>query len=386
PRSDNPEVGFVGDVNGAWGNIPPNPYGVHAKPVAKLLREYGLDAKAHSGMSWKDIRLEIAAGRPVIVWLIGGVWAGTAEIYHAKDGSQVTVARFEHTMILIGYDQSVVHLVDAGSGYTLTHPVGNFRDSWSVLGNMAVTVQGTPQAPPSIPGESYVVQTGDYLTKLAEQWGIPWQDLAAYNNISYPYTIYPGQILLIPGAGTPIPTAAATATNAAPTTPAATEATAQATAAVSPSAPPAATPTATQTQAPTQAATPTHTPQASAVPQTGHKTHTVQRGEHLMQIARNLELDWRELAELNQLAPPYVVYPGDVLLLPIFESAAPPPTPAPTSTPLPQPSVPTVYNVQQGDYLVAIARKFGLDWLTLAAINDIYFPYIVFPGQVLLFP
>ena len=36
PVSDNPEVGFVGDVNGRWGQIPPNAYGIHAEPVAAL--------------------------------------------------------------------------------------------------------------------------------------------------------------------------------------------------------------------------------------------------------------------------------------------------------------------------------------------------------------
>ena len=42
----------------------------------------------------------------------------------------------------------------------------------------------------------YVVQPGDYLNKLAQEWDISWQDLAALNNIVFPYTIYPGQVLL----------------------------------------------------------------------------------------------------------------------------------------------------------------------------------------------
>ena len=44
PSSDNPDKGFVGNVHGAWGQIPPYDYGVHAKPVAKLFRAYGLEA------------------------------------------------------------------------------------------------------------------------------------------------------------------------------------------------------------------------------------------------------------------------------------------------------------------------------------------------------
>ena len=44
PKSDDPETGFVGNPNGIWGNIPPNDYGVHAPPVANLLKEYGSDS------------------------------------------------------------------------------------------------------------------------------------------------------------------------------------------------------------------------------------------------------------------------------------------------------------------------------------------------------
>ena len=56
PVSDNPEKGFVGSVFGTWGQTPPNPYGVHAQPIAKLLREYGLDAQAQMGLSVKDLK------------------------------------------------------------------------------------------------------------------------------------------------------------------------------------------------------------------------------------------------------------------------------------------------------------------------------------------
>ena len=43
PLSDNPDLGFVGDANGPWGQVPPYAYGVHAAPVAALLQQYGLD-------------------------------------------------------------------------------------------------------------------------------------------------------------------------------------------------------------------------------------------------------------------------------------------------------------------------------------------------------
>ena len=81
PRSDNPDAGFVGNPNDEWGNLPPYSYGVHAEPVAALLRQFGLQAEARRDLSWDDLRSEIAAGHPVIVWVIGQMWRGTPVRY-----------------------------------------------------------------------------------------------------------------------------------------------------------------------------------------------------------------------------------------------------------------------------------------------------------------
>ena len=211
PVTDNPDKGFVGYYNGVWGAIPPASYGVHAKPVASLLQKYGLNAKARKGLSWDDLRAEIAGGRPVIVWIIGQMWSGTPIKYTASNGHKTTVAAYEHTMIFIGYDSTYVYLIDASSGATMTYYTSTFYDSWSVLGNMAVTGQGrvkkltaTVQAPKPAPsnhtsqsGGNYTVQRGDYLINLAEQYGTSWQELARINAIPYPYAIYPGQVLLL---------------------------------------------------------------------------------------------------------------------------------------------------------------------------------------------
>lgn len=141
PRSDNPEEGFVGNPNDVWGAVPPASYGVHAQPVAKLLRQYGLPAQARRGMSWREARREIAAGRPVIVWVIGQMWQGTPQVYRTKNGEKVTVANFEHTMILVGYDTKTVQALDAYSGQRRVYKLKNFVQSWKVLGNMAVVYE-----------------------------------------------------------------------------------------------------------------------------------------------------------------------------------------------------------------------------------------------------
>lgn len=203
PSSDNPDVGYVGNPNDAWGRLPPNGYGVHAEPVAETLRDFGLEARAHHDLSWDDLRGEISAGRPVIVWIIGAMWGGTPVEYETSGGNTARVAAFEHTMILTGYSSDSVQVVDAYTGQYQTYWLNTFLKSWSVLGNMAVLGSGEVNnheaPPPEAYGESYTVQKGDYLIALAKRFGINWQELAELNSIGYPYTIHPGQVLQLPG-------------------------------------------------------------------------------------------------------------------------------------------------------------------------------------------
>lgn len=137
PASDNPDFGFVGDVNGQWGQTPPNAYGVHAGPVAFLLRRYGMNAHAYKGLTWDHLRAQVAAGRPVIVWVVGHVERGKAVEYAAADGRTTIVARYEHTVIVIGYTADTVTILDGSKIYT--RPLSTFLDSWAVLGHMAIT-------------------------------------------------------------------------------------------------------------------------------------------------------------------------------------------------------------------------------------------------------
>jgi uncharacterized protein YvpB len=137
PTSDDPDRGFVGDVRGIWGQVPPNPYGVHAGPVARLLTEYGLAAQARRYMQWPALQAEIAAGRPAIVWVVGHVDPGASQVYTAADGRQTVVAAYEHTVILVGYTADTVTVLDGSN--TRTYPLDRFLTSWDVLRNMAVT-------------------------------------------------------------------------------------------------------------------------------------------------------------------------------------------------------------------------------------------------------
>lgn len=137
PLSDDPDVGFVGDVRGAWGQTPPNDYGVHAGPVARLLEQYGVPARSRRYMNLEDVRAEIAAGRPVIAWVVGHVEAGGTQLrYTAGSGRETIVAPYEHTVLVIGYTPDTVTILDGARRYV--RPLETFVDSWGVLGNMGV--------------------------------------------------------------------------------------------------------------------------------------------------------------------------------------------------------------------------------------------------------
>ena len=316
PRSDNPNEGFVGNPNDVWGNIPPSSYGVHAEPVANMLRSYGLDAHSGLGLSWDEVRTEIAAGRPVIVWVIGQLWAGSASEYETEDGQTITVANNEHTMIVIGYDESRVHLVDALTGYTVTHTLENFLSSWSVLGNMAIVGEGSG-ADPNTPAQNtpaegdYTVQRGDTLNKIASRMGVFWPDLAAWNNISFPYIIYPGQVLVTSPNGSESDTEA------------------------------------TESQG---------------------DNYTVQRGDFILDVSNKLDVDWLQLAQLNQIAPPFLLIPGTTLAYSKEGVGS-------------VVNVPENYTAARSESLIGVAKYYGLDWFQLAYTNHIPFPYLLTAGR-----
>jgi uncharacterized protein YvpB len=145
PISENPDQGFVGNVRGYWGGLPPGGYGVYAGPVALLLRDYDVAAYAYRGMTWDRLRAEVAAGRPVIVWVVGHVGRSTPVTMTVTGGSEILAARYEHTVILIGYDGKYAGVLDGSMKYSV--PQSAFMESWNVLGDMAIVAQPLPARP-----------------------------------------------------------------------------------------------------------------------------------------------------------------------------------------------------------------------------------------------
>lgn len=109
-------------------------------------------------------------------------------------------------------------------------------------------------------------------------------------------------------------------------------------------------------------------------------THTVQPGETLYSIARQYGVSVQAIAFANGITNPNLIYAGEVLTIP----GAATPTPAPGATAVP--SSTTTYTVVAGDTMFSLARRFGTDVATLAALNGISNPNQLAVGQVLTIP
>lgn len=117
----------------------------------------------------------------------------------------------------------------------------------------------TPVAPaPSIPAEvsTYIVKSGDCLSKIGANLGVNWKDIANLNGIVSPYTIYVGQKLIIPeGSNTPAP----------------------------------------------------------SQPSNNGATYTVKSGDTLSGIAARFGTTYQKIAADNGIANPNIIHPGQVL-------------------------------------------------------------------------
>lgn len=130
---------------------------------------------------------------------------------------------------------------------------------------------------------------------------------------------------------------------------------------------------------------PTPTPPAPAVPPApapaappvapspGYPVyHVVQWGENLTRLALRYGITVWAIAQANGIWDINYIRMGQVLWIPV-----PGPTPAPQ---------PTIYIVQPGDTLGAIAWRFGTTVWAIAQANGIWNPNLIYIGQTLYIP
>ena len=99
------------------------------------------------------------------------------------------------------------------------------------------------------------------------------------------------------------------------------------------------------------------------------QTHIVQYGENLSSIAAKYGTTWQELASINALSNPNIIYQGQTLNVSGGQSV--------TTT--------GVCVVEYGDTLSGIAAQFGTTVERLVSANGISNPDLIYSGQVLKF-
>jgi uncharacterized protein YvpB len=87
-------------------------------------------------MTLEQLKAEIAAGRPVMIWVTGHVGYSPPLLYTDSEGDESVVAKFEHTVIVFGYTENKLLILDGAKTYTRYNK--EFMKSWGVLENQAV--------------------------------------------------------------------------------------------------------------------------------------------------------------------------------------------------------------------------------------------------------
>ncbi|HQY93108.1 MAG: LysM peptidoglycan-binding domain-containing protein [Caldilinea sp.] len=110
--------------------------------------------------------------------------------------------------------------------------------------------------------------------------------------------------------------------------------------------------------------------------------HTVRPGDNLTRISRWYGVSVWQIAQVNGIHNPSLIFIGQVLCIPSTYS---PPGPVPPRPPGPVPPVwcSQFYTVQFGDTLSRIARNCGTTVNSLMYLNGIYNPNLIRAGQVL---
>jgi LysM repeat protein len=116
-------------------------------------------------------------------------------------------------------------------------------------------------------------------------------------------------------------------------------------------------------------------------------THVVAPGENLFRISLRYNVSVAAIAQRNGITNVNLIYSGQRLIIPGTSGGNPPPTAVPGQPPpTPPPSTGGSYTVVRGDTLARIAARFGTNWQTLASLNNIANPNLIYAGQVLRLP
>ncbi|MFF2147613.1 C39 family peptidase [Kitasatospora sp. NPDC058190] len=139
PLSGDPYRAFVGDPNGS--EAAGTGFGVYYPPVAQAARSYGLSVmQAGQGISPSQLRAQVAAGHPAIVWADYGWRDVAAGSYTAYDGRQVLYAGpSEHTVVVSAVGDGQLLIDDPNRGESWISEA-TFDAGYATYQDMAVIV------------------------------------------------------------------------------------------------------------------------------------------------------------------------------------------------------------------------------------------------------
>lgn len=155
----------------------------------------------------------------------------------------------------------------------------------------------------------YIVKSGDTLSSIANIYNTTVQQIVEINGISNPNLIFPGQRLRIPVGSY----------NTEPN-------------------------------------------------EMGHIVYTVRRGDNLWNISRKYGTTVQEIAQLNNISNPNLIFPGQRLKIPKASNVS---------------NKSVYYTVRRGDSLWRISRLYGVSVRYLANLNNIRNPNLIYVGQIL---
>ena len=195
----------------------------------------------------------------------------------------------------------------------------------------------------------HTVLPGENLFRISQDHGVPVDVIARANNIGQTWLIYAGQKLIIPNANAE----ASVDTNV-------------------------------TTDLQTGEVQPTSVSLTTATAQPAEYV-TVIYGQSLAQIAQANGMTLSQLALLNDITNPDLIYAGQKLLVSSASSADAVPTTFPTSD-APGATNLVTHIVQPGETLASIGARYGISWLQIAQTNNIYDADQIRVGEELTIP
>ena len=121
----------------------------------------------------------------------------------------------------------------------------------------------------------------------------------------------------------------------------------------------------------------------SETPVLNENEYTVKSGDNLWMIGQKLGIPYLEIAKANNISSPFVIRPGQVLVIPKKGQTVS--SPVVTVEPAKDEN-PDTYTVKAGDTLWGIGQKYHMSYMKIAQANNISSPFVIRPGQVLKIP